>query len=90
MGLITCPPFCKRSRFRWNSVKKRNLFFNIVFSTLGGLLLLFIVLPLLSILLGTTPETLWLAFTDPQVLNSIRLTFSAAAVATLLAIVTRM
>jgi molybdate/tungstate transport system permease protein len=69
-------------------VKKRNLFFNIVFSALGGLLLLFIVLPLLSILLGTTPETLWLALTDPQVLNSIRLTFSAAAVATLLAIIT--
>ncbi|HRJ59411.1 MAG TPA: ABC transporter permease [Anaerolineales bacterium] len=69
-------------------MKKRNLFFNIVFSALGGLLLLFIVLPLLSILLGTTPETLWLALTDPQVLNSIRLTFSAAAVATLLAIIT--
>jgi len=69
-------------------VKKRNLFFNIVFFALGGLLLLFIVLPLLSILLGTTPETLWLALTDPQVLNSIRLTFSAAAVATLLAIIT--
>lgn len=69
-------------------MKKRNLFFNIVFSALGGLLLLFIVLPLLSILLGTTPETLWLALTDPQVLNSIRLTFSAAATATLLAIIT--
>ncbi|MCL4269310.1 MAG: ABC transporter permease [Anaerolineales bacterium] len=69
-------------------MKKRNLFFNIVFSALGGLLLLFIVLPLLSILLGTTPETLWLALTDPQVLNSIRLTFSAAAMATLLAIIT--
>lgn len=69
-------------------MKKRNLFFNIVFFALGGLLLLFIVLPLLSILLGTTPETLWLALTDPQVLNSIRLTFSAAAVATLLAIIT--
>lgn len=69
-------------------MKKRNLLFNIVFSALGGLLLLFIVLPLLSILLGTTPETLWLALTDPQVLNSIRLTFSAAAMATLLAIIT--
>lgn len=69
-------------------MKKRNLFFNIVFSALGGLLLLFIVLPLLSILLGTTPNTLWLALTDPQVLNSIRLTFSAAAMATLLAIIT--
>ena len=69
-------------------MKKRNLFFNIVFSALGGLLLLFIILPLLSILLGATPETLWLVLTDPQVLNSIRLTFSAAAMATLLAIIT--
>ena len=69
-------------------MKKRTLFFNIVFSALGGLLILFIVLPLLSILLGTTPENLWLALTDPQVLNSISLTFSAAAMATLLAIFT--
>lgn len=69
-------------------MRKRNLFFNIVFSLLGGLLLLFIVLPLMSILLGTTPQTLWLALIDEEVLNSIVITFSAAAVATLLAIFT--
>ena len=69
-------------------MKKRNLFFNIVFSLLGGMLLLFIVLPLMSILLGTTPQTLWLALIDEEVLNSIAITFSAAAVATLLAIFT--
>jgi len=69
-------------------LRKRNLFFNIVFSLLGGLLLLFIVLPLMSILLGTTPQTLWLALIDEEVLNSIVITFSAAAVATLLAIFT--
>jgi molybdate/tungstate transport system permease protein len=69
-------------------VRKRNLFFNIVFSLLGGLLLLFIVLPLMSILLGTTPQTLWLALIDEEVLNSIVITFSAAAVATVLAIFT--
>jgi len=66
-------------------LRKRNLFFNIVFSMLGGLLVLFIVLPLISILLGTTPRTLWLALTDAEVLGSIGLTFSAAAAATLLA-----
>jgi len=69
-------------------VKKRNLFFNTVFSMLSGLLLLFIVLPLVSILLGTTPYTLWLALIDTEVLRSISLTFGAAAVATLLAILT--
>jgi molybdate/tungstate transport system permease protein len=69
-------------------VKKRNQFFNIVFSMLGGLLLLFIVLPLISILLGTTPQTLWLTLTDAEVFRSIILTFSAAAVATLLAVFT--
>lgn len=69
-------------------MRKRNLFFNIVFSLLGGLLLLFIVLPLMSILLGTTPQTLWLALIDDEVLNSIVITFGAAAVATLLAIFT--
>ena len=50
--------------------------------------MLFIVLPLMSILLGTTPQTLWLALIDEEVLNSIVITFSAAAVATLLAIFT--
>lgn len=69
-------------------MKKRNLLFNIVFSLLGGMLLLFIILPLLSILLGSTPQSLWLALSDPQLLRSISLTFSAAAVATLLAIIT--
>ncbi len=82
--------FCKPLTVpAWNNLEKKgNLFFNIVFSVLGGLLLLFIILPLISILLGTTPQTLWLALTDAEVLRSISLTFGAAAVATLLAIVT--
>jgi molybdate/tungstate transport system permease protein len=66
-------------------VRKKALFFNIAFSVLSGMLLLFIALPLISILLGTTPQTLWLALTDAEVLRSIGLTFSAAAVATILA-----
>ena len=69
-------------------MKRKNLFFNFVFSFLGSLLLLFIVLPLVSTLLGTTPEGFWLALTDPEVLRSIGLTFSAAAAATGLALLT--
>jgi molybdate/tungstate transport system permease protein len=69
-------------------VKKNGLFFNITFSILSGILLLFIVLPVISILLGTTPQTLWIALLDPEVLRSISLTFGAAAVATLLAAIT--
>jgi molybdate/tungstate transport system permease protein len=69
-------------------VKNRNLYFNILFSVLGGMLLLFIVLPLLSILLGTTPQNVWSALTDPEVLRSIAVTLGAAAVATALAALT--
>jgi molybdate/tungstate transport system permease protein len=69
-------------------VKRRNLLFNFVFSFLGGLLLLFIILPLASTLLGATPEGFWLALTDPEVLRSLGLTFSAAATATGLALLT--
>jgi molybdate/tungstate transport system permease protein len=69
-------------------VIRRDLFFNIVFSILGGLLLLFVMLPLVSTLLGTTPEQFWLALTDPEVFHSIGLTFTAAATATGLAMMT--
>ncbi len=58
-------------------MKQGTLLLNFGFSFLGGLLLLFIVLPLASTLLGTTPEQLWLALTDPEVLRSIGWTFSA-------------
>jgi molybdate/tungstate transport system permease protein len=64
---------------------KKSPYFNILFSVLGGVLLLFVVLPLISILLGTTPQNLWLALIDPEVLRSIGLTFGAAAIATMLA-----
>jgi molybdate/tungstate transport system permease protein len=69
-------------------VIRRDLFFNIVFSILGGLLLLFVILPLVSTLLGTTPEQFWLALTDSEVFLSIGLTFAAAATATGLALLT--
>jgi molybdate/tungstate transport system permease protein len=69
-------------------VKRGNLLFNFIFSFLGALLLLFIILPLVSTLLGTTPEGFWLALIDPEVLRSLGLTFSAAATATSLALLT--
>lgn len=69
-------------------MNRRNLFFNFIFSFLGGLLLLFIVLPLAGTLLGTTPEQFLLALTDPEVLRSVSLTFGAAAAATGLAVLT--
>ncbi|MEW6402901.1 MAG: ABC transporter permease [Chloroflexota bacterium] len=67
---------------------KQNLFFNITFAFLGGLLLLFIILPLLSILLGTSLEEFLYAMSDPEVMRSIGLTFSAGAAATLFALCT--
>jgi len=66
-------------------VTKRRVVFDIIFFLLGGLLLLFIILPLVSILLDTTPQKFLLAFTDSQVLDSLGLTFGAAALATALA-----
>lgn len=58
--------------------------FTLVFSILGGALLLFIILPLVSILLQATPQTFWQALTDSEVRRAIGLTFGAAAIATLL------
>ena len=66
----------------------RNLAFNLVFSLAGGLLILFIVLPLVSTLLSTSPADFLTSFTDPEVLKSIGLTFSAAAIATTIALIT--
>ncbi len=61
---------------------------DLLFAALGGLLLLFIILPLVTIFLDTAPaEFLW-ALTDREVLRSISLTFGAAAIATALAALT--
>jgi len=67
---------------------KRKIFFDLFFSLAGGLLLLFLVLPLVSTMLATTPAGFLEAFTDPEVLRSILLTFGAAAIATAIAFVT--
>jgi len=58
--------------------------FDLVFAILGGALLLFILLPLVSIILHATPKTFWQAFSDPEVTRAIGLTFAAGAIATAL------
>jgi molybdate/tungstate transport system permease protein len=60
----------------------------IAFGLAGALLLLFVLLPLLSMLLGTAPAALWSSFFDADVLAAVLLTFYAAAWATLLALFT--
>jgi molybdate/tungstate transport system permease protein len=69
-------------------VKRSKSAFNMIFSILGGLLVLFVVLPLVSTLLSTTPGALLDSFNDPQVLRSIGLTFGAGVISTTLALVT--
>ena len=69
-------------------MNRKNLAFNLIFSFAGGLLVLFVVLPLVSTLLSTTPAAFLSSFSDPEVLHSILLTFGAAAIATALALVT--
>ncbi|MDP3461215.1 MAG: ABC transporter permease [Bacteroidales bacterium] len=55
----------------------------LVFSLLGGLLLLFIVAPLLSLILSRSPNALFQAASEPQVTQSILLSLSVAFLATL-------
>jgi molybdate/tungstate transport system permease protein len=67
---------------------RKTFLFNLLFSIAGGLLVLFVVLPLVSTLLSTTPSEFIRSFSDPEVLKSIGLTFGAAAIATLAALTT--
>lgn len=69
-------------------MKRKNLAFNLVFSALGSLIIIFVVLPLISTLLSTTPIAFLNSFSDPEVLKSIGLTFGAAAISTFLALFT--
>jgi len=61
--------------------------FVVTAAVLGSLLLLFVFLPILSTILSTTPALLWSAFTDPEVLSALWLTFYAALWATVLAFI---
>jgi len=62
--------------------------FVVVFGLAGSLLLLFVLLPLLSMLLGTQTAGVWETLGDVEVLAALGLTFYAAAWATLLALLT--
>jgi molybdate/tungstate transport system permease protein len=63
-------------------VKHGHWAFNLLFSIAGGVVLLFIILPLASTLLSTTPSAFLNSFSDPELLKSIGLTFGAALIAT--------
>jgi molybdate/tungstate transport system permease protein len=69
----------RRARFDW---------FVVSFALVGSLLLLFIIVPLLTTLIGTPADALWQAITDADVQASVALTFYAAAWATILAMFT--
>jgi molybdate/tungstate transport system permease protein len=69
-------------------MNNKNLLFNIIFSLAGSLLVLFVVLPVVSSILSTTPAAFLRSFSDPEVLHSIVLTFGAAALATAIAMLT--
>ena len=57
-----------------------------LFSLFGGLLVLFVILPLAATLLSTSPRMLGETLLDREVLRSLTLTFLAAALATVLAL----
>ena len=63
-------------------MKARKSLFNLIFGLLGGSLVVFVLLPLLSTLLWSPASQLVRTLTDPQVLRSIGLTFQASALAT--------
>jgi molybdate/tungstate transport system permease protein len=68
--------------------KPRRISLPWVFSLSGGLLVLFVILPLAATVLSTTPGVLGETLADQQVLRSLGLTFLAAALATILALFT--
>jgi len=69
-------------------LKHRLIPLRLLLSFAGGLLVLFVALPLIATLLSTTPAAILSALVDSQVLASLWLTFLAAAIATGIAILT--
>lgn len=67
--------------------KPRRSAIPLVFSLLGGLLVLFVILPLAVTVLSTSPRLLGETLVDRQVLRSLGLTFLAAAMATAVALI---
>jgi molybdate/tungstate transport system permease protein len=68
--------------------RRRPTGFTIAMVAAASLLLLFVVAPLLSLLVGTAPAALRETILDEEVLRSLVLTFTAGAWATLLALLT--
>jgi molybdate/tungstate transport system permease protein len=66
--------------------KPRRVSVPLIFGLLGGLLVLFVILPLATTVLSTTPQVLGETLLDREVLRSLGLTFLAAALATVLAL----
>ena len=69
-------------------MNRKRVIFDVIFTFAGGLLVVFVVLPIVSTLLSTTPLDFIKSFGDPEVLQSMGLTFGAAAIATTIAMVT--
>jgi molybdate/tungstate transport system permease protein len=78
----------ERQKHSQEAGRRRVDTFMVVFGLAGSLLLLFVLLPLLSMLLGTKSDAVWEALSDAEVLVALGLTFYAAAWATLLALLT--
>jgi molybdate/tungstate transport system permease protein len=70
------------------TVKRRLRLFDLAFAAAGGLLVLFVVVPLASLLLGTTPAAWGDALVDAEVARAMGVTFLAAALATGLGLLT--
>ncbi|MDR3576568.1 MAG: ABC transporter permease [Anaerolineaceae bacterium] len=66
---------------------RRSLFL-VVFSLAGAMLVLFIVLPLVSTLLSTSPFAFIQALGDPEIGSSLGLTFAASGIATIFGLLT--
>ena len=71
---------------RHNTVKHHARTFDLILSVLGGLLILFILLPLGNILLTLDLRQLRLALCDVEVLHAVGLSLGGAAIATALAL----
>lgn len=63
-------------------MKRSQNLLTLIFGLAGGLLVIFVILPLLDTVLATHPAALWEALLDAEVLRSLGLTFGAAGLAT--------
>ena len=66
----------------------RRPLFPVIFVLAGAILVLFVVLPLASTLFSTTPLAFIQALGDPEIGNSLQLTFTASGIATIFGLLT--